>query len=375
MYRQSVTTRLLEDGGVEVVDPDWESLPLLKAIQPDFKVRRSRLEKFLSPRLQRAKQFLLPIERKEIGDLTYEQLWAVHDTAIGAFRSWPGSGDTVGETSLLEIKIEIVRRALEKCRLCGRNCRANRLSGQKGVCGLGAEGLVGEMFTHIAEEPPVNPSINVGLRGCGLGCHFCQKHDLLNVIGFGVPLKHELWKCVQRQARRARSLSFIGGNPDESLYSILHFMNGVPSHFNLPVVWNSNGYGSLSVYRLLEGVVDAYMPDAKFYSPECSLSLADCANYFETFEKGLAEVTSQGVPVFVRMLVLPGHAECCHLPMIDFLSGYKERIKLNIMGQYYPDYLMRGNGSFPMGSRPEPSEVTSVRSYAQKYGEGWLGFP
>jgi putative pyruvate formate lyase activating enzyme len=366
MFRPDLKTRVLADGRIEIVDPDIETLPLLKSINPEFRIRRARLQNFSKPRLLSTKALSLPFKKDDVNKRPEEELWTIHDNAMND----GAASHAKGEVTLLDLKIELAKRALRECRLCGRECGINRFSEERGCCGLGIDSKVGECFVHIAEEAPVNPSINVNVRGCGLKCRFCQKHELLDPDGQGQMLEASLWK--ELRANAARSISFIGGNPDESIYAILRFLADMPFRFRKPIVWNSNGYASKVVYRLLRGVADAYIPDMKFYRKTCSRELADCDNYFDMFRGGIEEMVKQNASVFVRMLIIPGHLECCHIPLIDYLSKYKAKAKLNIMGQYCPDYKVYQHES-SLNRRPERSEIEYARSYAERLGGlDWL---
>ncbi len=366
MFRPDLKTRVLADGRVEIVDPDIETLPLLKSINPEFRIKTARLKDFSTPRLLSSKALGLPYNHSDINQASTEELCTIHDKALHS-----GSSNRAnGEVTLLDLKIELAKRELRECRLCGRECGINRFSGERGFCGLGVDSKVGECFVHIAEEAPINPSINVNVRGCGLRCRYCQKHELLDPKGPGQPLDASLWNHLRSKA--ARSVSFIGGNPDEAIYAILRFLTDVPSRFGKPIVWNSNGYASRVVYKLLSGVVDAYIPDMKFYSKTCSRELAGCDNYFEMFTAGLDEMVKQKVPVFVRMLIIPGHLECCHIPLIDYLSRYADKAKLNILGQYYPDHEVTAKETL-LSRRPSNSEMDYLLSYAENLGGAeWL---
>lgn len=361
MFRPDLKTRVLEDGRIEIVDPDIETLPLLRSINPEFRIRRARLQNFSKPRLLSTKALSLPFKKDDMNRRSEEELWTIHDNAMNDGASAHAKGDV----TLLDLKIELTKRALRECRLCGRGCGINRFSGERGCCGLGIDSKVGECFVHIAEEAPINPSINVNVRGCGLKCRFCQKHELLDPEGPGQPLDASLWNHLRSKA--ARSISFIGGNSDESIYAILRFLTDVPSRFGKPIVWNSNGYASRVVYKLLSGIVDAYIPDMKFYGKTCSRELAGCDNYFEMFTAGLDEMLKQNVQVFIRMLIIPGHMECCHIPLIDYLSRYADKVKLNILGQYYPDHKVTAKETL-LSRRPSHSEMDYLLSYAENLG-------
>lgn len=367
MFRTALKTRLLEDGGIEIVDPDMESLPLLRAINSGFRIKRAMLQNIHKPRLQSTKKQSLPMGIDDLLNMETGELWDLHENI--SLSPQPVSHGK-GKASLLDLKIELAARALRKCRLCGRKCGINRIAGKRGLCGLGINSTVGECFIHITEEAPINPSININIRGCGLKCSFCQKYDLLDPQGPGAPLEPTFWK--ELRSRTARSVSFIGGNPDESVYAILRFLSHAPSWFNKPIVWNANGYASRAVYKLLRGVVDAYIPDMKFHDKFCSQDLAGCSNYFEMFKGGICEMVQQGVPIIVRMLVMPGHLQCCHLPLIKYLSRYGDKVRLHIMGQYYPDYKVSQHES-ALNRRPSQSEIDYARSYAEKLvSSDWL---
>lgn len=361
MFRTSVTTRVLDGGGIEIVDPDMESIPLLKAIDPAFRIRRARLENYSSPRFLVSRDKMLAIKPDDLGTMETDELWHLHEKPV----THPGSG-----VSLLDLKVELARRELKNCRICGRNCGVNRLAGEKGVCGLGAESTVAECFVHVVEEPPINPSLNINLRGCGLQCRFCQKHGLINPRGDGISLNAAFWGHLKSGV--ARSVSFVGGNPDESVYSVLQFLTSAPSWFKKPVVWNSNGYGNKNLYRLLHGIVDAYIPDMKFFGRECSQNLADCPDYFPVFAEGLKEMVQQDVPVIVRILILPGHSDCCHVPLVDHLSRYRDKVTLNVFNQYYPNFMISAYDG-DMAGIPDRSEAEYIRSYAKTIGSrDWL---
>jgi uncharacterized Fe-S radical SAM superfamily protein PflX len=125
------------------------------------------------------------------------------------------------EATLLHLKIELSRRILRKCALCAHRCGVDRTSGELGVCELGTEAKVAEHFVHIGEETLVNPSLVINLAGCGLSSLYCQQGYLLDPAGVdGEPLDESLW--VQIDSNKASSLSFAGGNPDESTFSVPH---------------------------------------------------------------------------------------------------------------------------------------------------------
>lgn len=367
MGRTNCRIRVMPDGSLEVVDPTLDDLSLLEEIDPDYRIRITPLQGFTTPRFQKIRRWRVPILRKELLNVETLILKELQETEMLKIKDFERRiYDTFSDdrATLLELKIEMTRRELSACNLCGRRCGVNRLQGEVGLCGLGADAYVGGTFIHISEEPPINPSLLIELHGCGMMCRFCQKSELLEV-NKGMKLSEVSWLHLDMAS--ARSLSFIGGNPDESLYSILRFLNTAPDDFNLPIVWNCHGYGAAVVYSILEGLVDAYVPDLKFGDDKCASTWSGGKGYVETARNGIVEMARQGVPVFVRMLILPGHNECCHLPSVQWLKKYINSISLKILDQYYPDFKISQLDGL-MANRPEIEEVQRIICEAEQAG-------
>jgi len=350
-----------EDGAVTFVDPDPSVLPIIREFNPSFEVKQESLPGFSRPRLLTTMSTPSALRRDELGQYTSEELWRSHDTAIPTSTAC-GSG----EASLLDAKIELARRMLSSCDLCGQNCRVDRLRGERGRCGLGVDAYVYEAYLHIAEEAPVNPALNISLRGCGLRCRYCQQFDALTPRGeCSDVLSASTW--AQLDLSHARSLAFVGGNPTESLPSVLQFLSAAPAGLTVPIVWNSSGYDGAAALRLLRGVCDAYIPDWKYGNDTCAVALSNAPKYTSVATQAIEEMCAQKVPVFVRMLVLPGHIECCHLPSLDLLADWRQSVRLNVMAQYLPDFLIRPTDG-PMARRIQPEEVAHVRRAAAHAG-------
>ena len=360
MSSNQVRIRVDSRGLLEFVDPDEKARELLQSIDPGFTVRTDLGVHFCS-RLERTRGVMIALTPRRLEDATTSELWSAHAAALTG--SLPG-GDEQG-VSLLDLKIELAWRELRRCRLCAHRCAVNRQASPGGRCGLGSQAIVAEHFLHIAEEPEINPAYVLGLRGCGLRCRYCQKSALLNPQGAGHPLDAALWEKLHFSG--ARSLEFVGGNPDESIYAILKFMAAAPPAFALPVVWNSHGYGSSAVYRLLSGIVDCYVPDFKYGNDRCAAAWSGVNGYVRAARNSIKEMLSQHVPVLVRILALPGHSQCCHLPALRWLSRYRDSLKIHIMGQYSPDFrILPTDGG--MADRPAVSEIQKITTFAESLG-------
>ena len=364
MLKKEGRFRLLPEGALEVIDPSLRDLPLLKALDPTFQIACQPLEGFEQPRIVATRRMDSGLSVKELRQEKTRRLGAVHRRLMRKMRRGRLGAIDDGAVSLLDLKIELARRALARCRLCAHRCGVDRLAGPAGACGLGTSAYVGEHFLHIAEEAPINPAYVFNLQGCGLRCRYCQQYQLLPIRPKkGLALTPALWAQVALEG--ARSLSFVGGNPDESLYPILQFLKGAPS--NVPIVWNNHAYGQRLVYQLLEGVVDVYIPDFKYGKPSCGQKWSGVEAYPQTAQRAVRAMVDQGVPVFVRLLVLPGHFECCHRPVLHWLARYKNRLRLHVLDQYAPDFAITSKDG-PMAHRPLEKDIEVVTAQARRLG-------
>lgn len=355
--------RILEDGTLEIIDPRFEDLDILRIADPSYVVTAAPLAAFEQPRIMTTRAAGAGVPMKELATERTDVLWQRHDDWLAAFRageSWPRAA--AGEATFLDLKGELARRALSRCRLCARACDVDRENGARGICGLGAELNVAEHYVHIAEETPINPSYVVSSAGCGLRCRFCQQWPLLAPEQKGERPTSLDWTGVLQSG--ARTLSFAGGNPDESLPGILQLLMTMPEGFPLPLVWNSHAYSTTETLSLLHGVVDVFLPDLKFGAAECGVALAGIPRYPDIAEAAIAAMAAQRVPVIVRVLVLPGHVGCCHVPSVHRLAALASKYMwVSIRGQYSPDYRIV-SGS-PLWRRASPAEVERVRAAAR----------
>lgn len=367
MARKKLRLRIDDTGRLEAVDPGFDCLSLLRSIDPGFQVRQAGLPGFSSPRFFGLREVGCLLPASCLSEEPEELLWNAHNTAMKLLREKSRVPKGKGEASLLDLKVEVARRMLSECQLCGNRCKVDRLQGELGACLLNTEAVVAEHFVQIAEEPFINPSLMVHLLGCGLRCRFCQQFLFLDPLSMtGERLAPELWAdlCVEE----ARSLTFVGGNPDESLYAILRFLLAAPLDWRLPVVWNCHAYATLETVSLLEGVVDAFVPDFKYGNAACGLRLSGVQDYPAAVRAAISAMLAQGVPVIARILVLPGHFDCCHSPVLDYLASMKSNhLYISIRGQYCPDWMITEEDGL-LARRPTREEIDTVLDRARGMG-------
>ena len=378
MRRGALRIRIGDGGELEIVDPGLAEAALLSGIDRNFAIRSAPLWGFTRPRLLGLRTQATPVNAAAADALALRDLWAVHDAALGRWRENPnGGGDAVAYApvatlSLLDLKRLIARRLLGACVLCARRCGVDRAAGRTGLCGLSAEAYVFDHFVHIAEEPQINPSFVLNLRGCALRCRGCQQSGLLDTRGAAHErLVPDLWGELALDG--ARSLSLVGGNPDESLAAILDFLAAAPEDFALPIVWNNHAYMSGEVIRLLQGVVDVYVPDLKFGAETCAQPYTRVQRYAAVAQEAIGHLLEHGVPVIVRILVLPGHGACCHVPSLAWLAAHdSENLFVSLRGHYAPDWRITARDG-PLAGRVAKEELDAVTAVARAHGLRLVG--
>lgn len=360
-------TYITGEGALIIVDPTISLLPLIKKYQPDFNVESVPPPSDFMPGFQRLRRLYVPdLDRDALGNTRDNILWNLHDQIM--------TGATIpslqGEVSLLALKTELAKREIAHCRLCGRECEVNRFQ-KAGRCGLMDEAYYSEPFVHIQEEAPITPAATMKLFGCGLSCIYCQAWEYLDVQKGqreGKKLDQNIWKELEHTPgfSNAISLEFVGGNPDENIYPILKALQSAPASLRLPVVWNANLYATPVAYRLLSSAVDTFLVDFKNGSNECGQRLSGIDDYWDHAREGLDQMTKLPARIIVRVLILPNHVKCCNLPVIEFLSHYRDKVWLSLLDQYIPDY--KSVSTSDMNRRPTEVEIRAVRVAARSYG-------
>ncbi len=240
---------------------------------------------------------------------------------------------------------------LEACTLCPRECGVNRRAGTRGRCRVAADLKVARAALHMWEEPCISGSEGSGavfFSGCSLGCVYCQNRDISRGQA----------GCLISAARLAEiflELQSQGAN-NINLVTAAHYVPQVRTALIrareqglcVPIVYNSSGYEKPESLRLLEGLVDVYLPDFKYLDSELAARYSGAPDYPEWAKKALAEmVRQQGQPEFdsrgimtrgviVRHLLLPGHVREAKRVVRYLYETYGNRIYISMMNQYTP---------------------------------------
>jgi len=241
---------------------------------------------------------------------------------------------------------------LHACRLCPRECGVNRAAGETGFCGSGREALVASYGKHFGEERLLvgyGGSGTIFFANCNLGCIFCQNYDISH-LGYGQPVGPQRLAdmMIDLQRRGAHNINLV--TPTHFLPQILEaLVIAARRGLKLPLVYNCGGYESVAALRLLDGIVDIYMPDAKYSDGEVAQQLSRAPDYPQRMKAAIAEMHRQvgdlrinedGIAehgLLVRHLVLPNNLAGT-AAIMHFLANLSPDTYVNVMAQYRPCY-------------------------------------
>lgn len=247
---------------------------------------------------------------------------------------------------------EKITAYMSDCTLCPRQCHANRAAGQVGFCGQTVEITAARAALHFWEEPCISGSHGSGavfFSGCSLQCVFCQNHNIAVGKSGKIITSERLSEIfLELQEKGASNINLVTAG---------HFIPQVclalerskASGLSIPVVYNTGSYEEVSSLRLLEGLVDIYLPDLKYFSSELSAKYSHAPDYFFRASAAISEMLRQvGEPVFddtsglmkrgviVRHLVLPGQTRDSKKILRYLHEAYGNDIYVSIMNQFTP---------------------------------------
>jgi len=296
---------------------------------------------------------------------------------------------SLAQSGELVRRAEMARSRLEHCDLCPRSCGANRLADERGFCGAPAEAVVASHNRHDGEEPPISGTRGSGtifFSHCTMRCVFCQNFPISQRgVGRQVGVVGLADMMLDLQRRGCHNVNFV--TPTHFVHEILAaLVVAVEGGFALPLLWNTSGYESIETLKMLDAIIDIYLPDTKYADNKMAAKYSAAGNYVEANRAALREMWRQVGPLvlddegiaqrgmIVRHMVLPGGiagtADC----LIFLASEISSHVHLSLMSQYFPANRAE---EFPeVNRRITRREYKPLASLAEELSfPGWLQPP
>jgi putative pyruvate formate lyase activating enzyme len=259
------------------------------------------------------------------------------------------------EPAYLEVdladRIDRLYGILESCELCPRRCKVNRFEDEKGYCRSDASLKVSSIHPHFGEETPLVGMYGSGtvfLTNCNLGCIYCQNYDISH-LGHGSKMSEEVLAdgMLSLQERGCHNINFV--TPTHFAPQLVKSIKiASEKGLRVPIVYNCGGYESVQTLKLLDGIIDIYMPDTKYSDAGNAKKYSNAVDYFDVCKEAVREMHRQvgdlkvcgGIAqrgLLIRHLVLPNDI-AGSMKILKFISELSMDSYVNIMAQYRPMY-------------------------------------
>ena len=240
----------------------------------------------------------------------------------------------------------------ENCLLCPRKCGINRSTGQTGVCGVSSEIKVARAALHYWEEPCISGKRGSGavfFSGCSLHCVFCQNREISDGKAGKVISKERLSDIfIELADKGANNINLV--TPGQYIPDIVWAVNDAKSRgMKLPIIYNTSGYENVTELKLLEGIVDVYLPDFKYMDSTLSARYSRAKDYPSVAKQAISEMVRQQPDVviddatgliqkgvIVRQLLLPGHVNDAKAVLKYLYDTYHDHVYISMMSQFTP---------------------------------------
>ncbi len=247
---------------------------------------------------------------------------------------------------------------LESCMLCPHNCRVNRKFGNKGRCKCEDKLKVALASLHMFEEPCISGTAGSGtifFTNCNLNCIYCKNYEI-SQLGKGIEITVEKLAdiFISQQEKGAHNINLV--TPTMYVYQIIEAIKIARKNgLNIPIIYNSTGYENVDTIKLLNGYIDVYLPDLKYFTNELSKKYSKVDNYFEYATKAIKEMYNQvgnakfnenGLikkGVIIRHLILPNHIQNTKNILKWISNNMPKEIFVSVMAQYFPTYKAKND--------------------------------
>lgn len=263
---------------------------------------------------------------------------------------------------------------ISKCEICPRKCKVNRYE-KKGYCRCDDKVRIALVSKHYFEEPCIsgrNGSGTIFFSNCNLNCIFCQNHDISQGgKGIDVTVERLAEIMLEQQERGANNINLV--TPTMYVEQIIKAIDiAKDGGLNIPIVYNTNGYEEVETIKKLNGYIDIYLPDFKYFTNELAIKYSKAPNYFEKVTTALLEMQSQfdeyvfdgeimKKGMIVRHLVLPNHIQNSKNVLKWIKENLRKDIYVSVMAQYFPTY--KAVGDELIGRKLSFSEYRKIEQY------------
>ena len=263
---------------------------------------------------------------------------------------------------------------ISKCEICPRKCKVNRYE-KKGYCRCDDKVRIALVSKHYFEEPCIsgrNGSGTIFFSNCNLNCIFCQNHDISQGgKGIDVTIERLAEIMLEQQERGANNINLV--TPTMYVEQIIRAIDIAKKNgLNIPIVYNTNGYEEVETIKKLNGYIDIYLPDFKYFTNELAIKYSKAPNYFEKVTSALIEMQSQfdeyvfdgeimKKGMIVRHLVLPNHIQNSKDVLKWIKDNLRKDIYVSVMAQYFPTY--KAIGDKLIGRKLSFSEYRKIEQY------------
>ncbi|MBQ3408419.1 MAG: radical SAM protein [Clostridia bacterium] len=283
-------------------------------------------------------------------------------------------------------------KELEECKICPHKCKINRNEGKYGRCKAGKSVKIALASIHNYEEPCIsgkNGSGTVFFSNCNLNCIYCQNYEISQQgKGKEISIEHLAEIFINQQNKNVNNINLV--TPTMYVPQIIEAIKIAKNNgLQIPIIYNSNGYENVETIKMLDGYIDIYLPDLKYYSNEISKKYSNVDNYFETAIAAIHEMQRQvGNPIFddngiikkgviIRHLILPNHILNTKKILKYIKENFDENTYVSVMAQYFPTYKAKQNDKINRKiSKKEYKEVEEYlycldlkNGYIQELGE------
>lgn len=220
---------------------------------------------------------------------------------------------------------------LDKCMICPHNCKVNRLEGQIGRCKCTDKIKIGLVSLHNFEEPCISGTKGSGtvfFSNCNLNCIFCQNYKISHLgKGEEVTIEQLAQIFVEQQEKGAHNINLV--TPTMYVYQIIEAIKIAKNNgLKIPIIYNTNSYENVETIKMLEGYIDIYLPDLKYYSNDLSQKYSKANNYFENATKAIKEMCRQvGQPEFDENGMIKKGVIIRHLVLPNYMQNSKNILK------------------------------------------------